>query len=244
MIFYWILHIVDRETLVLEASYKINAYILGSIICLIVVMFYGNKPICNPAMITWFLLELIYFASNSIFLWTFMYTTRISNLWYSIISYPEDLVVVCLFLYGFLIFSDLDNKCSDLIPIPYYLMLLILIIQLSTCLKYISWLILVWMWLPIAAYVVYMHYREREPHDNESSWEQFEDQVFNNLDQKSLNSEVDSQYDACSICLIEFTQGDHVITLPWNERHFFHKECIRQWLHQKRTCPLWSHIVE
>ena len=161
-----------------------------------------------------------------------------------IMSYPEDLVVVGLFIYGFLIFSNLDSKCSEKIPIPYYFMLLLLIIQLSTWLKYISWLLLVWMWLPIAVYVVYIHSRERETMNNESSWEQFELQVFNNLAQKLITSQIDSQYDAWSIWLIEFTQGDRVITLPWNERHFFHKEWIRQWLHRKRTCPLWSQRVE
>ena len=100
------------------------------------------------------------------------------------------------------------------------------------------------MWLPIAAYVVYTHYREREAQNNESSWEQFELQVFNNFDQKSLTSEIESQYDSWPIWLIEYTQGDRVITLPWNARHFFHKEWIRQWFYRKRTCPLWSQRVE
>ena len=41
------------------------------------------------------------------------------------------------------------------------------------------------------------------------------------------------QPDTCSICL---GQGDYGKVLVCN--HFFHTECIDQWLKEKRSCPL------
>ena len=41
------------------------------------------------------------------------------------------------------------------------------------------------------------------------------------------------QPDTCSICL---GQGDYGKVLPCS--HFFHSECIDQWLKEKRSCPL------
>ncbi|KAF8085181.1 hypothetical protein N665_0677s0011 [Sinapis alba] len=38
----------------------------------------------------------------------------------------------------------------------------------------------------------------------------------------------------CSICLIEFKKGDTISTLPC--AHFYHKECISQWLDENKIC--------
>jgi len=41
---------------------------------------------------------------------------------------------------------------------------------------------------------------------------------------------------SCPVCLEDFEAGDHVRTLPCF--HFFHKECIDQWLKQNAICPI------
>jgi hypothetical protein len=40
----------------------------------------------------------------------------------------------------------------------------------------------------------------------------------------------------CSICLLNFTQGEVVRDLPC--KHFFHKVCVDDWLAAETTCPL------
>ena len=40
----------------------------------------------------------------------------------------------------------------------------------------------------------------------------------------------------CSICLEKFLDVGHYIELPC--KHFFHKECLKNWVAEKKQCPL------
>mmetsp|Transcript_42362 Transcript_42362/g.65011 ORF Transcript_42362/g.65011 Transcript_42362/m.65011 type:complete len:112 (+) Transcript_42362:1190-1525(+) len=42
----------------------------------------------------------------------------------------------------------------------------------------------------------------------------------------------------CPICMEEYTANDDVVTLPCNEKHFFHEHCIKDWLKTNNSCPL------
>ena len=42
----------------------------------------------------------------------------------------------------------------------------------------------------------------------------------------------------CSICFMEFSEGDQVTPLPCDLRHTFHSECLTQWFKKQATCPL------
>ena len=37
------------------------------------------------------------------------------------------------------------------------------------------------------------------------------------------------------MCRVEFEGQDEVVSLPCH--HFYHPECISQWLQQKKVCP-------
>lgn len=41
----------------------------------------------------------------------------------------------------------------------------------------------------------------------------------------------------CSVCKEEFNISEEVLILPCE--HFFHRECIKQWLLVNGTCPIW-----
>jgi len=53
------------------------------------------------------------------------------------------------------------------------------------------------------------------------------------LKEKSLTTE---DYTKCSICIGEYQNEEEVRTLPC--LHYFHKECIDQWLQKNRVCPI------
>jgi len=43
---------------------------------------------------------------------------------------------------------------------------------------------------------------------------------------------------SCPICFSEFSDADEVVGMPCDERHFFHKTCIDNWLELSQICPI------
>jgi hypothetical protein len=37
---------------------------------------------------------------------------------------------------------------------------------------------------------------------------------------------------------MKFEENANIILLPCNEKHFFHSECIKEWLNRNNSCPL------
>lgn len=229
-----------------EASYKLNANVLGAITGLIVLIAHNDSKTCDYEMVIWFVCFTIYCISTAIFLFVYVKTDHITDLWYSVSGYPLDVITIGLFVFGFIIFSNLSEKWAIDYPGPYYIMLLILIIQLATFLKYISWGILICVCIPIILYAVFRGYRERnlQAQSAQAPWEEFERNVFVNLEEKSFNSEIQSIAEECWICMEDFKLGDKVIILPWNRQHHFHKDWIKQWFIRRHTCPLCKQNLE
>ena len=42
----------------------------------------------------------------------------------------------------------------------------------------------------------------------------------------------------CSICYVDFVEGDTLLQLPCDVKHTYHEPCITQWLSIRDTCPL------
>jgi len=193
-------------------------------------------------MIIFFILFTVFWLIQWTFLSAFIHTNNISRLVYSISNYVMDGFTIGIFTYGYVVFSGLSEQCSEAHPFPYYMMLVILIMQLATFLKYVSWAVLACIWIPIIIYLVYQELRNRR--NREEPWDQFEENVFDNLEHKTLNTEIEQQYDSWSIWLVDFEKNDKIIILPWSERHNFHRAWIREWLLRKRVCPLWQQRVQ
>jgi len=47
----------------------------------------------------------------------------------------------------------------------------------------------------------------------------------------------------CSICLAAFDAGEMLISLPCDNKHSFHANCIRQWLERQNSCPLCQKLI-
>jgi len=43
---------------------------------------------------------------------------------------------------------------------------------------------------------------------------------------------------SCPICMVDFTESDHIAPLPCDEKHYFHPQCIKEWLSKNNCCPL------
>ena len=55
------------------------------------------------------------------------------------------------------------------------------------------------------------------------------------IDSNQFNSK-----DDWSICCDEFSSDQQIIRLPWNEKHYFHANCIGEWLERKTVWPIWK----
>ena len=64
------------------------------------------------------------------------------------------------------------------------------------------------------------------------------DRVINGLATRSFNPEQFTSNKECAICLSEFVEGEKVVPLSCNVQHYFHEQCIKQWIRTKTQCPL------
>ena len=42
----------------------------------------------------------------------------------------------------------------------------------------------------------------------------------------------------CPVCCVDFEDNDYITPLPCDTRHFFHRQCISDWLLKHNSCPL------
>ena len=42
----------------------------------------------------------------------------------------------------------------------------------------------------------------------------------------------------CAICIVSLKQDDLIISLPCDPRHYFHVDCINEWLKTNSVCPI------
>eukprot|EP00347_Sterkiella_histriomuscorum_P017407 403349495 len=55
---------------------------------------------------------------------------------------------------------------------------------------------------------------------------------FENVDEQNRNME------QCAICLGDYVDTDEIAELKCDQRHYFHSECLKEWLKRKLECPL------
>jgi hypothetical protein len=48
----------------------------------------------------------------------------------------------------------------------------------------------------------------------------------------------------CSICMLEFHEGDKIVPLPCNPKHYFHEPCLKRWLKINSACPTCKVSIE
>eukprot|EP01121_Diplochlamys_sp_Union-15-3_P007218 TRINITY_DN1815_c0_g1_i1.p1 TRINITY_DN1815_c0_g1~~TRINITY_DN1815_c0_g1_i1.p1 ORF type:complete len:220 (+),score=29.09 TRINITY_DN1815_c0_g1_i1:56-715(+) len=63
-----------------------------------------------------------------------------------------------------------------------------------------------------------------------------DEQKVNSLEVVKCQKKEELTIQRCTICLVDFEEGDDVNKLPCN--HFFHPECIKKWLLMQDACPL------
>ena len=73
---------------------------------------------------------------------------------------------------------------------------------------------------------------------DERNREDIQERVIKGLATREFNTEQFTSQKECAICLSEFEEGQPVTPLSCDVKHYFHSECIKQWIKTKNTCPL------
>jgi len=61
--------------------------------------------------------------------------------------------------------------------------------------------------------------------------------LINNLEVKQFQGDLPSSNE-CSICMVDYEQGDNIIQLKCSPMHHFHEDCIKKWLQINGLCPI------
>ena len=61
--------------------------------------------------------------------------------------------------------------------------------------------------------------------------------MLSKLKQLNFDQQVFSNETTCAICMSDFKETDKITPLPCDEKHYFHSECIIDWLSRNNSCP-------
>ena len=88
--------------------------------------------------------------------------------------------------------------------------------------------------------IIYFYYRNRQLEVMEMNTTKM---MVNSLMRTKFDSNLFQSQESCMICLINFNEDSLVTPLPCDIRHYFHTDCIEQWLMINSSCPLCKAVV-
>lgn len=139
------------------------------------------------------------------------------------------------FWYTFMVilfFSNL-NDCKDKSYSLYLGLLLLVIESILYLIFFILISVLLW-WIGILTAAIWL-IRRREKMKN---------QKISTLlvKAKGLRKKFEDcqTNEECWICFWEFNAESKILRLPWNTNHYFHADCISEWMKTKSNCPIWK----
>jgi hypothetical protein len=63
------------------------------------------------------------------------------------------------------------------------------------------------------------------------------DKLLKSLVKSKWSQRFENDQDECCICLGQYSQGQLIVTLPCDSKHYFHDHCISKWLLLHEQCP-------
>ena len=85
---------------------------------------------------------------------------------------------------------------------------------------------------PYLAYALISNWRQEHRQRNTTR------NMLTRLFRTKYDQNVFKSQEACMICLVNFDEDSMVTPLPCDIRHYFHTNCIEQWLEINPLCPL------
>lgn len=141
-----------------------------------------------------------------------------------------NLVVISGWLvYGNVLYfnKSTEGSCMSGLRLGLFIMLLVGYIEMMKCFCLTIFLCIL---IPVIFFAVR---RSQRP-----NWMPAAPQFIQQLYNTKFNPAANQAQETCPICMVDFTETDDIIPLPCDEKHYFHPECIKQWLQKNNNCPL------
>ena len=142
--------------------------------------------------------------------------------------------LILVFLTSWLIYGNVlyfnrgkPQDCDNGLRLCMFLLLLIGYFEMMKCFC-ISLLICV-----LVPLLVFSYRNAARP-----NWVPAAPQFIQNLMEVHFNPNQDKAQDDCPICYLKFEEKANIILLPCDEKHYFHSDCIKEWLKRNNSCPL------
>jgi len=142
---------------------------------------------------------------------------------------------VFLFVYGQVLYFNAESDCAEVAPWLNRLTFLYI------CLGYISlggpilFMLITCFCLPCILYATFFVKRGPESANKK---------IIEKLPVMAYNKAEHGQCEECSICMLEYHEGDKVICLDCSALHIFHEECLKRWLKINGNCPICRERVD
>jgi len=63
-------------------------------------------------------------------------------------------------------------------------------------------------------------------------------EILTNLSRNNFDRNIFKTSKECVICMEDFKEGDQIVVLPCDPRHYFHDNCIESWFTNNGICPI------
>lgn len=140
------------------------------------------------------------------------------------------------FLFGWLVygnclyFQDVNQDFSSTNSGMRWMMFFFIIFGYFEMFKCACFCIILTIMLP---FIIIAYRRAARP-----NWIPAPPKFVENLVKQRFNPEQNQAFEQCAICLLDFQKDDEITPLPCDEKHYFHPDCIEQWLKNNNNCPL------
>jgi len=151
--------------------------------------------------------------------------------------YPAYLAILIILYLPFSIYCMIEffdkNRGVKHHAVPMYIGLLYLLIESFLVMTSVCWLftLIIIVLILVCSQMVEMQNRAEQNLRMSN--------LINQVDFLRITGDRFGHDDICQICTENLNNGNDVIRLPWDERHYFHRVWIAEWFIRSAVCPIW-----
>jgi len=153
----------------------------------------------------------------------------------SAIATTAKTIYYCLFVYGQVLYLQSSAACAEIAPTIKNIALLYIVFAYFYIAMPVIFVVVACLCLPFVLTSVYFFSKTDKVPTGEN--------VINKLPIMTYSKPLPGNNE-CSICIMEYQEGDQVIQLKCSPMHHFHEGCVKKWLRINGLCPVCRHRID